>query len=205
VSGATSYSWTVPSGSTITAGQGTSSITVTFGSTSGTIAVTANSSCGSSSAKTLAVTILATPPAIPGFITGYTSVASAQTGVIYSIGAVSGAASYTWTIPAGTTITSGQTTTSITVNWGTTSGNICVTATNGCGTSAASCKAITVFATPSGNNQAFSYTGVVQTFTIPPGITSILVIANGAAGGSNNKSGTGGNIVGNVTVTAATM
>lgn len=48
VTSATSYTWTVPTGSSITAGQGTTSITVTFGNTAGNITVTADNSCGSS-------------------------------------------------------------------------------------------------------------------------------------------------------------
>ncbi len=57
VPGATSYTWTVPSDATITAGQGTTSITVTFGNISGNITVVANNACGSSGASTLAVTV----------------------------------------------------------------------------------------------------------------------------------------------------
>jgi beta-glucanase (GH16 family) len=46
----------------------------------------------------------------------------------YSIPSVAGA-TYNWTVPAGATITAGQGTNSITVNWGTTSGNVAVTTT----------------------------------------------------------------------------
>jgi len=63
VSGATSYTWTLPSGWT---GSSTSnSINVTSGSTSGNVTVTANNACGSSTAQTLAVTANTTP-AQPG-------------------------------------------------------------------------------------------------------------------------------------------
>ncbi len=55
VSGATGYTWTVPTGASITSGQGTTAIEVTFGSTSGDITVTANNACGSSSAQSLSV------------------------------------------------------------------------------------------------------------------------------------------------------
>ncbi len=55
VSGATSYTWTFPSGWT---GTSTSnSINATSGNTSGTISVTANSVCGSSPASTMPVTV----------------------------------------------------------------------------------------------------------------------------------------------------
>jgi autotransporter-associated beta strand protein len=62
VPNATTYTWTVPTGWTITAGLGTNSITVTTGATgqNGDIAVTASNVCaGTSAAKKLAVTVLA--------------------------------------------------------------------------------------------------------------------------------------------------
>ncbi len=59
VSGATSYTWTLPSGWSGT--STTTSISTTAGTTGGTISVVANSSCGSSVAKTLSVTVNAKP------------------------------------------------------------------------------------------------------------------------------------------------
>ncbi|HEY6162284.1 MAG TPA: T9SS type A sorting domain-containing protein [Bacteroidia bacterium] len=61
VSGATSYSWTVPPGAVINSGQGTTSISVTFGSASGTITMTPANSCGSSTPSSLSVTVNANP------------------------------------------------------------------------------------------------------------------------------------------------
>ncbi len=53
-----SYAWTVPTGSTITAGSGTNSITVTFGTTSGIISVTETNAGGCAGPeRTLAVTL----------------------------------------------------------------------------------------------------------------------------------------------------
>ncbi|OXA90444.1 family 16 glycosylhydrolase [Flavobacterium hercynium] len=46
----------------------------------------------------------------------------------YSINAIAGA-NYNWTVPAGASITSGQGTNTITVNWGTTGGDVAVVAT----------------------------------------------------------------------------
>ena len=46
VSSATSYFWTVPTGAVVTAGQGTTSITVTFGNKSGNVKVGAGNGCG---------------------------------------------------------------------------------------------------------------------------------------------------------------
>ena len=62
VAGASSYTWTVPTGWSITAGTGTTSITVTTGTASqnGNVSVTATNSCGTSSVRTLAVTVSST-------------------------------------------------------------------------------------------------------------------------------------------------
>lgn len=142
ITGALYYNWTVPAGATITAGNGTTSITVTFGSTTGDITVTASNSCGTSAASSFTAT-LTSIPATPGTITGAATPCSSTTGNVYSIAAVAGATSYNWTVPAGATITA-NTGTSITVTFGTTSGNITVTATNICGTSAPSSTTITL-------------------------------------------------------------
>ncbi len=66
-------------------------------------------------------------------ISGLSSVSINQQGLTYSVPYSSGSA-YTWAVPSGVTIVSGQGTNSITVNWGTASGTISVTeiATGGC-------------------------------------------------------------------------
>ena len=89
------------------------------------------------------ITILALP-ASPGNISGPTTVCFGQANVNYSISSVSGATSYVWTVPSGATISSGQGTTNIVVTFGNTSGNICVSASNSCGTSSTSCISVTV-------------------------------------------------------------
>jgi hypothetical protein len=90
VAGATSYTWTVPAGSTINSGQGTTSINVTFASASGNISVTADNSCASSSATTLAITINAAPP-----VTASSNAAAICDGGGATLTA-GGAANYTW-------------------------------------------------------------------------------------------------------------
>lgn len=77
------------------------------------------------------------PPAQPGAITGPTNVAPSATAQNYSIAPVSGASTYTWTVPSGATIVSGQGTTTLVVNFGIGSGNITVTANDSCGSSSA--------------------------------------------------------------------
>jgi len=91
-------------------------------------------------------------PGTPGTIAGTSSQCPRITGQVYSITAVQYATSYTWTVPIGWTINSGQGTIAIVVTTGLTAqnGNITVTASNTIGTSGASAKAVTVIAaTPS--------------------------------------------------------
>jgi PKD repeat protein len=214
VSGATSYTWAVPSGATITSGQGTTSITVNYGTSGGNVTVTASNSCGTSSASSLAVTVNTVPTA-PGTITGLNSVCANQTGVTYSIPSVTGATSYTWTVPSGATIASGQGTTAITVNYGTSGGNVSVTASNSCGTSSASSLAVTVNTAPTApgtitglNSVCANQTGVTYSIPSVSGATSYTwTVPSGAtiASGQGTTSvtvnyGTSG---GNVTVTAS--
>ena len=140
VSNATNYTWTAPANSSITSGQGTNSIKVLFGPgfTSGNLTVTANNSCVSTSTIS---TALKSTPSIPGTIKGpISNVCGATT--TYYISSVLGATSYTWSVPAGATVLSGQGTTSISVLWPSTSlssQSVCVTANNACGISLAKC------------------------------------------------------------------
>ncbi len=65
-------------------------------------------------------------------VTGDNKVYQNETSKTYSVNAIAGA-TYNWTVPAGATIASGQGTNSITVNWGTSGGNVSVAATvSGC-------------------------------------------------------------------------
>lgn len=84
----------------------------------------------------------AVPAFQPGTISGPSEVCAGSQAT-YSISSVSNATGYTWSVPAGWSIVSGQNSTSITVTAGSTSGNICVLATNLCGSSAQNCAAIT--------------------------------------------------------------
>jgi beta-glucanase (GH16 family) len=65
-------------------------------------------------------------------IIGDAKVYQNETGKTYTLNAIAGA-SYNWTVPSGATITSGQGTNTVTVNWGTTGGDVSVAATvSGC-------------------------------------------------------------------------
>lgn len=139
VSGATSYTWTLPSG--WTGSSTTNSINATAGTAGGTISVKANNTCGSGTTRTLTVSISTAAPAQPGAISGSASIC-AGTSQTYSVAAVSGASSYSWTLPSGWTGSS--TTNTITVTAGSSGGTISVAAVNGCGTSTARTLAVTI-------------------------------------------------------------
>lgn len=135
VSGAISYVWTVPAGSAITSGQGTSSITVDFGTVSGNVTAAVEDTCGVGPKALLSVNLI-TAPAEPSGIAGPSAVCPGETGVTYATPPVAGATSYNWTVPSGASITSGQGTSTITVDIGTAEeGIISVFASNDCGNS----------------------------------------------------------------------
>lgn len=132
VSGATSYTWTAPSGCSFSgSNSGTSvSLIVPAGFVSGTLSVVANNACGASTAKTQSLT---GTPTSPTTLTGPNSVCASSTGLAFTTTPVTGATNYVWTVPTGASITSGAGSNSITVNWGTISGSVTVKSGNACG------------------------------------------------------------------------
>jgi hypothetical protein len=93
----------------------------------------------------------------PSVISGSISVSNSAAGITYSVPALSGY-TYTWTVPAGASITSGQGTNTITVNFGTSSGNVSLIETD-----ASSCKIgpIELFVNVGATNlQSFNNTNV---------------------------------------------
>ena len=142
VAGATSYTWTLPNG--WTGSSSTASIDATAGANGGEITVTANNTCGSSTAQTLSVSVNQAPNQ-PGTISGdITSCAGDQN--TYSVSAITGATSYTWTLPNGWT--GNSTTNSINLTAGNNGGTISVTANNSCGSSTAQTLSVSVNQAP---------------------------------------------------------
>lgn len=134
---ATSYSWTMPAGATLVS-------TSTIGDTAwvsydntytvNVITVKANNGCGSSAPRVLKTTAKpGTPVAIAGSSMVCSSVGS-STPLTYSIAGVSGFSNYTWSVPTGATLVSGQGTTSIDVTFqtGFITGLISVQTTGSC-------------------------------------------------------------------------
>ena len=131
-SGILSYNWSVPTGCTIASNSGNAivlNIPSTF--TTGTLSVTGVNVCGATAARSASLTRL---PATPASITGVASVCPNQVGVTYTTPAQS-TNTFTWAVPTGASITTGQNTTGITANWGAVAGSVTVKANNACGSS----------------------------------------------------------------------
>lgn len=111
------------------------------------------------------------PPSTPS-LSGPSQFCVNQTNVTYSVAPQADASSYNWAVPAGVTLVSGQGTSSIVVNMGTTGGLISVSAQNSCGTSATA----TLSTNPSVPTASFSpLAGAIQspiTFNGPAGMSS---------------------------------
>jgi hypothetical protein len=145
--GMSGYTWSVSAGGTITAGTGSSSITVTW-NTAGAQTVSVNytngNGCTAATAKTINITVNALP--IPT-IAGPATACAGSTGNFYTTETVM--SGYAWSVSAGGTITAGTGTSSITVTWNTAgSQTVSVNYTNGNGCTAATAKTNNVTVNP---------------------------------------------------------
>ncbi|MBK7336732.1 MAG: hypothetical protein IPJ00_11390 [Saprospirales bacterium] len=135
----TGYTWTVTGGTFTTSGN---TITVTWTAAgAGQVCVTANNACGPGPAACLAITV-GQGPAVPT-LTGPATVCEGDV-INYVINPVDpSTTSYTWTVGGNASFT--DLGSSIQVDFsGAVDGQICVTGTNACGTSAQACIAVTV-------------------------------------------------------------
>jgi hypothetical protein len=162
--GIMSYNWSVPTGCSIVFNNGNQillNVPSTF--TTGTLSVTALNSCGGSTVRSASLTRL---PSTPASITGPASVCPNQTGVAFSTPA-QGTNTFTWAVPTGSTIASGQGTTAMTSNWGTVAGNVTVKANNACGSSGTRTKAVTLATCIDENPNDASRASVVEVYPNP--------------------------------------
>ena len=157
-------------------------------------------------------TPLCTLPSAATAISGTANVCQGQNNVVYSTATIANATSYIWTLPTGAT--GASSTTSITVNYGTSaiSGNITVKGNNTCGNGTSSSLAISLNSLPSAAGTISGTTTVCQgqnyvVYTIPAianATSYIWILPSGATGTSSTNSitvnyGTSA-ISGNITV-----
>ncbi len=153
----TYYNWTVPAGATILSGQGSATILVAFGNTNGDVTVDVITDCsvitpaafpvtvtscsfyaggtndGFSTTQNCATTLDGTPALVPGPIVGSTTFCDFATeSYTINVQGINPETTYTWAVPAGATITSGQGTNTILVTFSNNSGNVSVTVANLC-------------------------------------------------------------------------
>ncbi len=145
--GAATYSWTFSVPGAVITNNGTQNVQVTFPTfTTGQLCVTAALSCGGSSASAPRCLTITNAPIVPGaFTSGPSKVCPGATNVVFTVPASNYATGYNWTVPAGSTIVSGQNTTSISVNFPsvyTGAPPVCVYATSGCASSPGRCKTV---------------------------------------------------------------
>lgn len=213
VGGATGYNWTVPTGANITSGVNTNSITVTFGINSGDLSVTPINNCGNGTASTLPVNVNNGASAA-GVISGLSDICNGATGTVYSIASVPGATGYNWTVPAGSSITSGSDTRSIIMTFGGTGGIVSVTPTSSCGDGTTASISIGVYSgtcnpptpqTVNGPTNVTAGTTVTYSVSAPePGSTYSWTLPSGSSIVSSNADsssitvtmgGSGGDII----------
>ena len=182
VVGATNYLWTVPNGTTIVSGQGTTTLVVSWSSTAiqngvaGNITVSSNNTnlCGSSTPKSLFISVQATSPVTPGSVSSQLKICPNDPIQTMSVAPVARATYYSWTLPAGMTIVSGNGTNIITasVNSSFVGGNVTVAAGNGCGVSPVRSRTLFLNNLPAPASISGFTTGVCEmngvSYSIPP-------------------------------------
>jgi hypothetical protein len=167
VSGATSYTWYLPSG---WIGSSTStSINSTIGNSDGIIYVSANNDCGNSNVQLIDISV-SKIPSLQGVISGLTLI-NQESSETYTINDIVDATSYNWTWPIGWFINFGQGTNSINLKTGANSGQICAYPINFCGSGIPTCLSVEV-------NQTTSITG--PTFVTPSSSSNYIINSDNA-------------------------
>ena len=139
-SGMTNYQWSVSPGGTITAG-GTAtdnSVTISWIAPGPQwVSINYHDANGCTAVDSTSYPVTVNPlPGSPGSITGTAVLCQGSTGIGYSIGIVSNATSYNWTLVPGTSGTISGNTTLITINWSpifTGTASLTVEGINSCG------------------------------------------------------------------------
>lgn len=137
------------------------------------------------------VTMSSSSSSIGNAITGPVNVCLYQLGVAYSVCPITGAA-YTWYVPVGATIASGQGTNAVTVDFGSSlpsTSFISVVIAGSCATGTQGTLVLPVASCPS---VTFNWTGAAQNWTVPADVTYAIIDAYGAQGETFSFTGTSG-------------
>ncbi len=218
------YNWTLSGGGSISSGQGSNAVTINWTTVGGpyTLSVVANNTCGNSTAQSIQVNVQPGAPNQPGAISGNNDICISNQP--YSIQPVNGATGYTWSVSGGGSITSGQGSANVNINW-ISSGNytISVVAIGACGSSVPSTYNVTVTPNaPSGTgtisgsttvcagNETYTVSGINNatnyTWTVPsPGTilsgqgTTSITVSWGSTSGTYPVSVIADNVCGSAT------
>ena len=139
------YQWKRSGGSVGTNNSAYTISTVSSGD-AGNYDVVVNNACGSTTSAPVAVLTVNPLPGAAGIIAGKDSVCVGVSGIAYSVTAITNATGYNWTVPAGATISAGNNTDSVIINYSSSvsGGSITVKGTNGCGSGTQSGLSVTV-------------------------------------------------------------
>jgi subtilisin-like proprotein convertase family protein len=170
IGGGVTYQWTTTGGHFV---SGTSSINAVVDAPGEYQLKVCRTSGGISCCDSTEMTVISQQqiPAPPNAVVGPSVVCPGDT-VTYTATTSSGATGYSWSVPAGANILSGQNTQSIEVLWsGVSGGNICASAVNLCGISNPTCLPVTIAlsgapALPSGDSVVCA--GAVKVYSISP-------------------------------------
>jgi len=194
IPGATSYTWTLPTGATGT--SSTNSILVNFGSNAikGNIKVKGHNDCGDGVESSILITVNNVPNSA-GTITGLSTLCAGTTST-YTVPVITGSTSYSWILPTGATGSS--TINSIVVNFQnqSVSGNITVKGNNSCGDGNSSNLPISVNPLPDNAGVISGLTTICQgdnmlTYSVPTIANALSykwTLPDGATGSSTSNS-----------------
>jgi hypothetical protein len=196
ISGATNYLWSYSgSGASISGSSNSVNITFSASATSGNLTVRGENSCGTGTVSANYPITVNQLPGAAGTISGTSTVCQGQSGVAYSVSAITGATSYSWAYSGtGATITGTTNSVSISFASNATSGNLTVRGVNSCGNGTVSSNyPVTVNALP---GAAGTISGTVSVCQGQSGVAYSVGTISGATTYLWAYSGTGATITG---------
>jgi hypothetical protein len=131
----------------IVSGQNTPAISVQWNNVSGSVQVITGNDCGNNPIASVLPVVVNLPPVALNPITGPDTLCI-NTNATFTTPILGPPDSYSWTVPAGVTINTGQGTNTIDVTWGTAAGTITCMGMNDCGQTPAITKEIAIKTIP---------------------------------------------------------